>query len=384
MAPKAGVCHKFLFLVKLKTDGKGKFLESLSLKATAIGSLPHDNPQEALNLVFDTFKDIPFWPQLANVHRFEDMIIQFNQGIPGIRFDGENEKFFCNTQSDEFFEELEEFFLDYESIVGQKNFENLEKYAITPPYSSAFEPFLEKLKNAEYKYVKSNVTGPFTWGTSLCDTDGKCSFYDETYREVLVKGITLKAIWQIQKFKSISPDITPIIFIDEPVLSQYGTSAFVTVQRRDLVYALAEIAGVIKDFGGLCGVHCCGKADWSLLIDAEIDIINLDAYNYAQSLSVHADRIAGFLKNGGYIAWGMIPTLDKTALEGVTPDILMKKFDKAVACLQYKGINPNLVYRQSIITPSCGAGGLSVELAQKAMFLTNALAEKIAKHYEVL
>ena len=80
----------------------------------------------------------------------------------------------------------------------------------------------------------------------------------------------------------------------------------------------------------------------------------------------------------------MIPTLDKTALEGVTLEILMKKFDKAVACLQYKGINPNLVYKQSIITPSCGAGGLSKELARKAMFLTNALAEKIAKHYEVL
>ncbi len=357
-------------------------MENLSLKATAIGSLPHDNPDEALKLVFDNFSDIPFWPQLANVHRFEDMIIQYNQGIPGIRFDGENEKFYCDTLSDKFFEELEEFFLDYEAIIGQKNYENIDKYAITPPYSSAFEKFSEKLEN--YKFAKGHVTGPFTWGTSLCDIEGNCSFYDETYREVLIKGITLKAVWQILQFRAKNPEITPIIFIDEPVLSQYGTSAFVTVQRSDLVSALAEISGVIKDFGALSAVHCCGKADWSLLIDAGVDIINLDAYNYAQSLSVYADKIGEFLQNGGYIAWGMVPTLDKTALEGVTLDVLMKKFDKAVACLQYKGINPNLIYKQSLITPACGAGGLNKELAQKAMFLTGAFADNVAKKYEVL
>lgn len=357
-------------------------MESLTLKATAVGSLPHDNQQDALDLIFNNFTDIPFWAQLANVHRFEDMVIQYNQGIPGIRFDGENEKFYCNTQSDEFYTELEEFFLDYESIVNDKDFTNLEKYAITSPYSSCIEPFLERLKG--YKFAKGHVTGPFTWGTSLCDSECKCSFYDETFREVLVKAITLKAVWQIVKFKKASPDITPIIFLDEPVLSQYGTSAFVTVQRGDIVYALSEIIEVIKDFGGLCAVHCCGKADWSLLMDAGVNIINLDGYAYSQSLATHADRLAGFLKEGGYIAWGMIPTLDKTALEGINLDILVKKYQQAVAQLKFKGINPNLVYKQSIITPSCGAGNLSLELAQKAMFMTQTLADKLSEMYEVV
>lgn len=357
-------------------------MENLSLKATAIGSLPHNNPQEALALIFENFKEIPFWPQLAGVHRYEDMVIQCNQGIPGITYCEKNEKHYCDMQSEEFYTALEEFFMDYESIVGEKDLTNLEKYAITEPFSCAIKPFCEKLHG--FKFAKGHVVGPFTWGTSLCDEEGKCSFYDDTYREVLIKAIALKALWQIEKFKKANQNITPIIFLDEPVLSQYGTSAFVTIQKKDIIEALSEIAKVIKDFGGLCAVHCCGKADWSLLIEAGIDIINVDGYSYAKSLAIYADKVKEFLSKGGYIAWGMIPTLDKEALAKITKadiDSLEEKFEQAVSYLSEKGIDKDLIIKQSFITPACGAGSLSVELAKKAMSLTLALSERLKIKY---
>ena len=86
--------------------------------ATAIGSLPHKNSNDAIELIFDKFINIPFWPQLAKVDRHEAMTIQYLQGIPGIKYDEEQNKFFCDTQSDEFFLELEEFFMDYEAIIA--------------------------------------------------------------------------------------------------------------------------------------------------------------------------------------------------------------------------------------------------------------------------
>lgn len=52
-----------------------------------MGSLPHKDVKEAIGLIFDTFKEIPFWPQLANVDRHEDMTVQYIQGIPGIIYD---------------------------------------------------------------------------------------------------------------------------------------------------------------------------------------------------------------------------------------------------------------------------------------------------------
>ncbi len=354
--------------------------------ATAIGSLPHKSSNDAIELIFDKFINIPFWPQLAKVDRHEDMTIQYLQGIPGIKYDEEQNKFFCDTQSDEFFLELEEFFMDYEAIVNEKDFSNLEKYAITSPYTSAIPPFLDRLKEKVYPFAKCHIVGAFTLGTSLCDSENVCVFYDETYREVLVKGLTLKAVWQIEQIKKMSPSTTPIVFMDEPVMSQFGTSAFITVKKEDIVGVLKEISDVIKDFGGLSAVHCCGKSDWSVLIDSNIDILNFDAFAYAKSLEAYVKEVADFLNNGGYIAWGIVPTLDKDALEKTTLAELVSKFEKSVNALVKKSngaLEKELVLKQSFFTPSCGAGGLTVELSEKAMRLVNELSEELRLKYGV-
>ena len=99
-------------------------MKALTLKATAVGSLPHKNPEEAVDLIFNKFKEIPFWPQLAGVDRHEDMTVQYIQGIPGIKFDEKQSKYIYDAQSDEFFTELEDFFMDYEAIVNEKDFTN--------------------------------------------------------------------------------------------------------------------------------------------------------------------------------------------------------------------------------------------------------------------
>lgn len=135
-------------------------MSNLTLKATAVGSLPHKDAKEAIGLIFDTFKEIPFWPQLANVDRHEDMTVQYIQGIPGIIYDEKNCKYCYDAQSDKFFEELEEFFMDYEAIVNEKDFTNLDKYAITAPYTSAIPLYLEKFKQGNYSYAKCHIIGP--------------------------------------------------------------------------------------------------------------------------------------------------------------------------------------------------------------------------------
>ena len=361
-------------------------MKTLTLKATAVGSLPHKNPKDAIDLIFNEFKEIPFWPQLSGVNKHEEMTVQYIQGIPGIIYDEANCKYIYDAQSDEFFEALEEFFMDYESIVNEKDFTNLDKYAITEPFSSAIPLYLDKFKQGNYEFAKCHIIGPFTWGTSLCDSSNLCAFYDETYREVLIKGLTLKAIWQIMQVKKSNPNATTIMFMDEPVMSQFGTSAFITVKKEEVVEALAEIGNVIKDFGALCAVHCCGKSDWSVLTDAGVNIINFDAFGYAKSLGAYAKDIESFLKNGGYIAWGLVPTLDKDALEKTNLIELEKKYEDAVDDLVNKSkgkIDRDLIIKQSFFTPSCGAGSLNMPLAQKAMKLVNELSEHLKTKYGV-
>ncbi|MDD3435955.1 MAG: hypothetical protein PHC64_02270 [Candidatus Gastranaerophilales bacterium] len=351
----------------------------LTLECLAIGSLPHKDLNSAMQTVKDNFSQIPFWPQLAKLSKNEDMIFQFLEGLPGLV--QEDEKTYLENESDEFFEQLETLFMEYEEIVSDLDCELLNKYEVSEAYSSTFSPFLQIIKETKPKYAKGQIVGPFTLTTTLTDKEGKCVFYDETLREIIVKLLSLKALWQIKKIKQASSQTTPIIFIDEPSISQLGTSAFITISKEEVVEILKEVSDLIKSAGAISAIHCCGKCDWSISIESGVNILNLDGFFFAQSLSLFSDKVKTFLSEGGFIAWGIVPTLDVNTLEKITINDLVQKFDEALDYLVKKGIDKSLLINQSMITPSCGAGSLSIELAEKAMRLTNELSLKLKEKF---
>jgi hypothetical protein len=347
---------------------------SLTLNCMAIGSLPHKDVKKAMQIVEETF-EIPFWPQLAKFNKNEDMIVQFLENLPGLVNDGE--KIYLDNESDTFFEQLEELFMDYEEIISNKDTEILEKYAITKKNSSTFRPFIEIIKKTKPNYAKGQIVGPFTLATTLTDKEGRCAFYDETLREVIVKMLSLKAFWQIEQIKKANADTTPIIFIDEPSISQLGTSAFITISKEEVIEIIKEISILIKEAGALSAIHCCGKCDWTIPIESEVNIINLDGFFFAQNLSLFSNELKPFLEKGGIIAWGIVPTLDKDALEKTDIDEMEAKFNEAIDYLVKKGIDKKLLIKNSMVTPSCGAGSLTIELAEKAMNLTKELSLRL-------
>lgn len=353
--------------------------KDLKLAYMAIGSLPHKNVDEAMELVKQNFP-IPFWPQLAKHNKNEDMIVQYLENLPGIVF--EDERFYIDNESDEFFEQLEELFMDYEEIVSDLSSPLLEKYGISENNSSTFRPLLNILKETKPDFAKGQIVGPFTLATSLNDKNGRCAYYDETLREIIIKLLSLKALWQIAQIKKVSPDTTPIIFIDEPSISQLGTSAFITIPSDEVLEILTQVSELIKNAGALSGMHCCGKCDWAIPIKSGVSIINLDGYFFAQNLSLFSTELKPYLENGGRIAWGIVPTLDSEALEQADKNTMVEKFDEAIGYLVKKGIDKELILNQSMVTPSCGAGSLSVELAQKAMDLIKDLSVELKEKYK--
>ena len=50
--------------------------------ATAIGSLPHKDPQQAVKVVLRSIPNAPIWPQLPAFGLNEQMEIQYSEGIP--------------------------------------------------------------------------------------------------------------------------------------------------------------------------------------------------------------------------------------------------------------------------------------------------------------
>lgn len=357
-------------------------MNNLTLKPIAIGSLPNSDVEDAMKIVEKDFFEIPFFPQLVKVNKNEDMIFQFLEGMPSF-LSCSADNFFVNSEDDKFWFAVEEFFTDYEDIISNPSSEKLEKYAISEDFSSSF-PFFEKII-AKYKpnYAKGQIIGPFTLGTSILDQNGRCVVYDETLRDIVVKLLSLKALWQICRIKKANSSTIPIIFMDEPSVSQLGTSAYMTISNEEVITMLNEIAQVIKNNGGICAIHCCGKCDWDIPINAGVDIINVDAFNFSQNFGTFSSKIKLFLKKGGKIAWGIVPTLDSNKLASITLDDLVKIFEKSVNYLTKKGIDEKLIIDNSLITSSCGAGSLSVDLAQRAMDLVFELSKYLKERFKV-
>ncbi len=355
-------------------------LADLKLQALAIGSLPHNNLDNAMLLVKKDFSEIPFFPQLTNINKNEDMIIQILEGLPSFLYSNV-ENFSVDTESDEFFANLEEFFCDYEEIISGSNFELLEKYGISEKFSSSFPIFEKIVKETKPKYAKGQIAGPFTVASSISDKEGKALVYDETLCDIIVKLLSLKVLWQIKRIKSANPETVPIIFMDEPSLSQLGTSAYLTISENSVVGMLRFIAETIKNNGGICAIHCCGKCDWSIPIKAGVDIINLDAFGFGQHLSIFSSEVDEFLKNGGKIAWGLVPTLDTEALSKVSVESLLERFEQCVKYLTKKGIDEKLIIDNSLVTSSCGAGSLSINDAERAMDLVSELSDRLRARF---
>ena len=131
--------------------------------------------------------------------------------------------------------------------------------------------------------------------------------------------------------------------------------------------------GVLSE-NALVGVHSCEAVDWSLLFESELQIVSLDAYRYGDSLFAYTSQIKDFIERGGVIAWGIVPTLDDPFAEGA--DTLLNRLNQILSELVRSGLDQRLTLRQSMITPSCGTGLLSVREAQRIYELTSAVSEK--------
>ena len=75
--------------------------------------------------------------------------------------------------------------------------------------------------------VKGQVTGPFTFCTSVSDQNDRAIFYDLQLRDVAIKLLTLKARWQVQHLSQFKRPV--IIFLDEPALAGFGSSEYISV-----------------------------------------------------------------------------------------------------------------------------------------------------------
>jgi len=346
---------------------------------TLIGSLPAANHQQALDWILETTPEIPLWPQLPAIPQ-ERMLNQFIEGLPGIVESGFHPYFDINT--DDFSAAQLSFYEDYIKVTEHPGELLGSRFKTSPGRAGGLYLLAEKAEEigSRLAAVKGQVTGPFTMLTGITDADKKLGYYDPSFRDIVVKGIAMKAAWQVAYLRQ-AYDVPVLLFIDEPALAGLGSSSFISVSVDDISQDLAEVTGAIHSRGGLAGVHVCANTDWNILLTSDIDILSFDAYSYFDKFITCKSLIHSFLGRGAVIAWGIIPTAEPGHIEKETPDSLVSRWEKQAALLSGGKWDLKALLQQTIITPSCGTGSLLPELARKVLLLTKEVSAELRSRY---
>jgi hypothetical protein len=335
-------------------------------RATGIGSVPFVDVRQTCLHILKCLPEIPFWPQLVKRSHVEDMHIQFSEGLPLLEIVKDKRALIVSPDHRE--SELVTF---YDHFLA----EDLDHFAISEAYAPGLGELRRLIQEHPEKYgpyIKGHSVGPITFAAGITVPDGKSLLYDPELLEAMVKGLSIKALWQVREMKRSGKKA--IIFLDEPYLSGYG-SAFSPIERHVVISLLKELIGYVRERSeALMGIHCCGNTDWSMVMEAGPDIVSFDAFEYMDFFLLYPDHITRFLQEGGIIAWGVVPTSAYTGKESVE-DIFLK-LERGLNRAYELGLDKEQVIRNSILTPSCGMGSMDESSTFRVLDLLSALSEK--------
>jgi hypothetical protein len=339
------------------------------LATTGIGSVPFTDPEETVALVLETMPQIPYWPQMVQLGYLEDMAAQAARGLPAIQVDEANRTVAMDPALPRD-EALAQF---YEVILSG----DLTPFAFQANDARGFFALLAAVgsKGTPGQALKGQLSGPVTFAGVVKDAQGKPILYDRELTQAVCAGLARKAAWQAEQFRALGK--SPIIFLDEPFLTGFG-SAYLPISRDEVTEILTQTLDETREAATgpvTLGMHCCGNTDWSVLLNAPIDILSFDSYGYFESLRLYDQAVGQYLARGGWLAWGLVPTNDDFQHE--TPDKLWQRFQEQATRLAadvHYGLKEILA--QSILTPACGTGYMSQDDSRRVLTTLKELGDR--------
>ncbi|MGB2824854.1 MAG: hypothetical protein WBF17_28030 [Phycisphaerae bacterium] len=335
-----------------------------NLKTTGIGSLPIAECEEAVSFVLDAGLSIPFWPQLPKRAFIERMVPQFSEFMPCVRIDAAQGR--IGFDAAEKYHHLEGF---YEAFLS----EDLAPFALSEEAAAGLYAFQRRAAGRSWPIVKGHITGPLTFCMGICDADKRPLYADADLRDAAVKLLTRKAQWQIERLRPLAAE-SVLIFVDEPILAAYGSSAYLGICEEDVWQLTGEVIRAIREAGAVAGMHVCGNSDWGVMIRTGVDVLNFDAWQYGPTIALYVEQVRALLDRGGCIAWGVVPTV---TVADADLEAVVRRLDECLDALTAKGFDREELRAASLLTPACGTGSIPFENARKTFSLLRQLGEMV-------
>lgn len=344
---------------------------------TLVGSMPHRDADKAIDLILRSVPHVPVWPQLS-AFRAEQMMIQYLEGLPGV--DMGSDRIRVRFDAPRFEDELYAFYEEYLEVEGGTKDIDDSRFSLGEKSGRTFRRFIETLRSRPHSLaaVKGQVVGPFTLLAGLKDERDRLTLYDDRMQDVVTKHLAMKCRWQIKNLKQFGCPV--IVFLDEPALAGFGSSAFISIAAEFVQLLLREVIEAVHAEGGLAGIHICANTEWMLAFESGADIINFDAYSYFDRFALYTDALAAFIDRGGNIAWGVVPTSDPELIRKETPESLADQWFENIKSITTEALPVKRILNQSLFTPSCGCGSLPEILAERVLEMTDKLSRIMQSH----
>jgi methionine synthase II (cobalamin-independent) len=312
--------------------------------ATSIGSLPHTDPRAAATFVLERHPRLPAAPSLPNRSGMERMVAQAAWGIAGVTVLPDGSLAVDDPALDPR-APLTEAGIDGEPFVGLRAFLGAVAGRRGPN--------------------KLQLTGPVTLGIALH------SIGIPARRAFAVAGAAVRARARalVNAARETAPMAPLIVFVDEPGLTAAMQRGFPLDPNRTIDLVSSALAALEPHC--ITGLHCCGLADWRVVLQTGPQILSMPL---AMGAVEHSGAISAFLENGGWVAWGAVPT---TGPLGATPERLWQQLSAEWCALTQGGCDPVQLREQALITPACGLATHGEAQADMVLSLSNQVARRL-------
>lgn len=300
--------------------------------ATGIGGLPHRDASEAAAFVLHQM-ELPAIPTLPRRSPAEGSMAQAMVGMRGITVG------------------------QYGSIAVDANLVDPLAPIVTDLDHDAFvgfRTFLEMARQQEYSGpVKWQFVGPVSFGLALMRAGVPMS---EAF-ESAVRCVRARVQHLLDVVEVALPESRQLVFIEEPALVDLMQPGFPIAPDTaiDLVSgALAMVEG-----SAVSGLHVCGLTDIPSQLAAGPAILSLPV---RPEIADSAGYLTRFMEQGGYIAWGVVPTSGPILTSAERP---WRQLCALWCELVQRGTDPVLLREHAIITPECGLASHTPAVAER-------------------
>jgi methionine synthase II (cobalamin-independent) len=326
------------------TDQTRDFLVATGT-ATAIGSLPVEDPDEAVELVLRALPRLPAAPSLPAAHPVEGMLAQGAWGLKGV------------TVED-----------DGRLTVRPEDLDARHPYVDTgdvggPPFAT-LQAFLRAVRGRTSP-IKLQLTGPVTLGRALHEAGAP----PEVAFPLAGVAVRERVDALLAAAQHVAPAADLLVFLDEPGLTGTEHPRF-PLGNEEIVQLLSESLAAVEQ-AATSGVHCCDATDWSLVTQAGPRVLSLPVH---AALVSHAGTLGRFLERDGWIAWGAVPTDEPV---GEVGDGLWRRLSDLWCALVRDGCDAGRLRRQALVTPACGLSSHGASQADHRLRLTSELGRRV-------